>query len=162
MRLGLRWLSHHITDYLPPHKKRDHLCPIIVEKLAGTDDVIDVAQWVGSYFCFICFFVCMGLTSLLNILGHITTVPVCGSGNLTNVLPHRNAMLQTQDMTPYPDTVYRHRADLSLCYPPCLVGLVVSVSASHTVGHEFASRLDHTKDHHKNGTNCLPAWHAMR
>ena len=20
----------------------------------------------------------------------------------------------------------------------------------------------HTKDHHKNGTNCLPAWHAMR
>ena len=19
-----------------------------------------------------------------------------------------------------------------------------------------------TKDHHKNGTNCLPAWHAMR
>ena len=24
------------------------------------------------------------------------------------------------------------------------------------------SRPDHTKDHHKNGTNCLPAWHAMR
>ena len=20
----------------------------------------------------------------------------------------------------------------------------------------------YTKDHHKNGTNCLPAWHAMR
>ena len=20
----------------------------------------------------------------------------------------------------------------------------------------------HTKDHHKNGTNCLPAWHAVR
>ena len=20
----------------------------------------------------------------------------------------------------------------------------------------------HTKDHRKNGTNCLPAWHAMR
>ena len=44
---------------------------------------------------------------------------------------------------------------------PCWVGLVVSVSASHTVGHEFAS-LGHTKDHHKNGTNCLPSWHAMR
>ena len=45
---------------------------------------------------------------------------------------------------------------------PCLVGLVVSVSASHTVGCEFASQPGHTKDYHKNGTNCLPAWHAMR
>ena len=44
----------------------------------------------------------------------------------------------------------------------CRVGLVVSVSASHTVGREFASRPGHTKDHYKNGTNCLPAWHAMR
>ena len=39
---------------------------------------------------------------------------------------------------------------------------VVSVSASHTLGRGFASRQGHTKDHHKNGTNCLPAWHAMR
>ena len=45
---------------------------------------------------------------------------------------------------------------------PCRVGLVVSVSASHTVGREFASRLGHTKDHHKNGTNCLLACHVMR
>ena len=45
---------------------------------------------------------------------------------------------------------------------PCRVGLVVSVSASYTVGREFASRPGHTKDHHKNGTNCFPAWHAMR
>ena len=36
------------------------------------------------------------------------------------------------------------------------------MSASHTVGREFASRPGDTKDHHKNGTNCLPAWHAMR
>ena len=43
-----------------------------------------------------------------------------------------------------------------------MVGLVVSVSASNTVGRDFASRPGHTKDHHKNGTNCLPAWHAMR
>ena len=42
-----------------------------------------------------------------------------------------------------------------------LQGLVVSLSASHTVDHEFASRPGHTKDHHKNGTNHLPAWHAM-
>ena len=33
----------------------------------------------------------------------------------------------------------------------------LSVSASRTVGREFASRPGHTKDHHKNGTNCLPA-----
>ena len=43
---------------------------------------------------------------------------------------------------------------------PCRVGLVVSVSASHMVGRGFASRLGHTKDHHKIGTNCLPAIHA--
>ena len=42
-----------------------------------------------------------------------------------------------------------------------VMALVVSVSASHTVGREFTSRPGHTKDHHKNGTNCLPAWHAM-
>ena len=42
------------------------------------------------------------------------------------------------------------------------VGSVGSVSASRMVGREFASRPGHTKDHHKNGTNCLPAWHAMR
>ena len=43
-------------------------------------------------------------------------VPTCSSGTSTNVLPHRNAMPQTQYMTPHPVTVYRHRADLSLCY----------------------------------------------
>ena len=44
---------------------------------------------------------------------------------------------------------------------PCRVGLVVSVSASQTVSREFASQPGHTKDHHKSGTNCLPARHAM-
>ena len=43
-----------------------------------------------------------------------------------------------------------------------LVGLVVSRCASHTGGPGFPSRPGHTKDHHKNGTNCLPAWYAMR
>ena len=43
------------------------------------------------------------------------------------------------------------------CDWPCRVGSVGSVSASRTVGREFASRPGHTKDHHKNGTNCLPA-----
>ena len=42
---------------------------------------------------------------------------------------------------------------------PCRVGSYGSVSASRscTVCREFASRPGHTKDHHKNGTNCLPA-----
>ena len=35
-------------------------------------------------------------------------------------------------------------------------GLMVTVSASHG----FASRPGHTKDHHNNGKNCLPALHA--
>ena len=56
-----------------------------------------------------------------------------------------------------------HYTSESVTYPlPCRVGLVVSVPASHTVGRVFASWPGHTKDHHKNGTNCLPAWHAMR
>ena len=75
-------------------------------------------------------FVCLGLTSLLNIWGHITTVPACSSGTLTNVLPHRNAMPQTQDMTPHPVTVYRHRVDLSLCYP-----LMWNVTLEYTANH---------------------------
>ena len=39
----------------------------------------------------------------------------------------------------------------------CRVGSVGNVSASRTVGREFSSRPGHTKDHHKNGTDCLPA-----
>ena len=39
-------------------------------------------------------------------------------------------------------------------------GLMVSVSASHVVGSEFAPQPGHTKEHHKNGTDCLPAWHT--
>ena len=38
-------------------------------------------------------------------------------------------------------------------------GLVVSVFASHAVGRGFAP-AGHTKDHHNNGKNCLPTWHA--
>ena len=36
---------------------------------------------------------------------------------------------------------------------------MVSVSASQTVGHVFASLPGQFKDHHKIGTNCLPTWH---
>ena len=75
-------------------------------------------------------FVCLGLTSLWNIWGHITTVPACSSGTLTNVLPHRNAIPQTQDTTPHPVTVCRHGADLSLCYP-----LMWNVTLEYTATH---------------------------
>ena len=37
---------------------------------------------------------------------------------------------------------------------------IYSVSTSHMVGHGFGSRPGHTKDHPKNGTNCLPALHT--
>ena len=75
-------------------------------------------------------FVCLGLTSLFDIWGHITTMPACSSGTLTNVLPHRNAMPQTQDMASHTVTEYRHRADLSLCYP-----LLWNVPLEYTATH---------------------------
>ena len=75
-------------------------------------------------------FVCLGLTSLLYIWGHIATVPACSSGSLTNVLPHRNAMPQTQDTTPHPVTVYRHGANLSLCYPS-MWNVTLEYTATH-------------------------------
>ena len=42
---------------------------------------------------------------------------------------------------------------------PYRVGLVVSMSASHTVGREFASRPGHTKDHNDNSANALALCH---
>ena len=45
-----------------------------------------------------------------------------------------------------------------MCVCVCVyrVGLVVSVSASHTAGRGFASRPGHTKDHHKHAWYTLP------
>ena len=57
---------------------------------------------------------------------------------------------------------FNHLQCINIVKLSCRVGLVVSVSASHTVDCKFASRPGHTKDHHKNCTNCLPAWHALR
>ena len=39
-------------------------------------------------------------------------------------------------------------------------GKVVRVYTSHAVGRRLVPRQDHTKAHHKNGTNFLLAWHA--
>ena len=50
------------------------------------------------------------------------------------------------------------------CMTPASVKIFYRVGLAQSVGREFAtsSRPGHTKDNHKNGTNCLPAWHAMR
>ena len=62
-------------------------------------------------------FVCLGLIlSTFKLMRSYHVVPACSSDTLTNVLPHRNVMPQTQDITPHPITVYRYRADLSLYY----------------------------------------------
>ena len=57
-------------------------------------------------------------------------MPACSSAILTNGLPQRNAMPQSQDMTPHSVTVYRHGADLSLCYP-----LMWNVTLEYTATH---------------------------
>ena len=45
------------------------------------------------------------------------------------------------------------------CFTPLSIILRLR-AASHAVGRRFAPRPSHTKDHYKNGTNCLPAWHT--
>ena len=104
-------------------------------------------------------FVCFGLTSLLNIWGHITTVPACSSDTLTKVLPHRNAMLQTQDMTPHPVTVYRHGADLSLCYPlMCNVKLEYTATHFNVLGETQPGNPSPTFHAHKRTLNLMLLW----
>ena len=53
-----------------------------------------------------------------------------------------------------------HQYGFAWIWEPRHDGLVVSVSDSQAAGSGFASRPGHTKDHHKNATNCLPVWHA--
>ena len=73
--------------------------------------------------CFFCFILWLNVT-----FKHLRSYR--DSGALTNVLPHRNAILQTQDMTPHPVTVYRDGADLSLYYP-----LMWNVTLEYTATH---------------------------
>ena len=55
-------------------------------------------------------------------------VPTCSSGILTNMLPHRNAMPQTQDMTPHHITVYRDR-------PVIVQSIMWNVTLEYTTTH---------------------------
>ena len=104
-------------------------------------------------------FVCLGLTSLWNIWGHITTVPACSSGTLTNVLPHRNAMPQTQDTTPHPVTVYRHGANLSLCYPS-MWNVTLEYTATHfnVLGETRPGNPSPTFHTHQRTFNLMLSW----
>ena len=104
-------------------------------------------------------FVCLGLTSLWNIWGHITTVPACSSGTLTIVLPHRNTMPQTQDMTPHPVTVYRHGANLSLCYPS-MWNVTLEYTATHfnVLGEIRPGNPSPTFHTHQRTFNLMLSW----
>ena len=68
------------------------------------------------------------------------------------LIRHCSAPVHTKD----------HYINGTYFFGPCQVGLVVSVAASHTVGHEFTSRPGHTNDNHKNVTNWLPPRHVLR
>ena len=105
-----------------------------------------------SFFVFV-------LTSLWNIWGHITTVPACSSGTLTNVLPHRNAMPQTQDTTPHPVTVYRHGANLSLCYPS-MWNVTLEYTATHfnVLGETRPGNPSPTFHTHQRTFNLMLSW----
>ena len=107
----------------------------------------------------LCLFVCLGLTSLWNIWGHITMVPACSSGTLTNVLPHRNAMPQTLDTTPHPVTVYRHGADLSLCYPS-MWNVTLEYTATHfnVLGETWPGNPSPTFHTHQRTFNLMLSW----
>ena len=104
-------------------------------------------------------FVCLGLTSLWNIWGHIMTVPACSSGTLTNVPPHRNAMPQTQDTTPHPVTVFRHGADLSLCYP-LMWNVTLEYTATHfnVLGETQPGNPSPTFHTHQRTLNLMLSW----
>ena len=46
-----------------------------------------------------------------------------------------------------------------ICYKLCVDKWFAC--PTRMVGHGFMSWPGHTKDRHRNGTNCLPAWHRM-
>ena len=62
--------------------------------------------------------VCLGLTSLLNIWGHIATVPACSSGTLTNMLPYGKHRTWHPDRDPSP-TFHTHTSKRSILWCCC-------------------------------------------
>ena len=86
-------------------------------------------------------------------------MPTCSSDTLTNVLPHRNAMPQTQDTTPHPVTVYRHGANLSLCYPS-MWNVTLEYTATHfnVLGETRPGNPSPTFHTHQRTFNLMLSW----
>ena len=86
-------------------------------------------------------------------------MPACSSGTLTNVLPHRNAMPQTQDTTSHPVTVYRHGANLSLCYPS-MWNVTLEYTATHfnVLGETRPGNPSPTFHTHQRTFNLMLSW----
>ena len=78
---------------------------------------------------------------------------------LTNVLPHRNAMPQTRDTTPHPVTVYRHGANLSLCYPS-MWNVTLEYTATHfnVLGETRPGNPSPTFHTHQRTFNLMLSW----
>ena len=95
-----RW-RHNLHLIKQHYFWRNHFLPFLSRALG---------KWVGRK---VCLSVCFGFNPAFKHLVHIATVPACSSGTLINVLSHRNAMPQTQDMKPHPVTVYRHWVELA-------------------------------------------------
>ena len=94
------WFYEMILASDDPHLLKSidlYLCVQVVTELSS---VLWLIQWVVFW----------GLMPLLNILSHIATMPGFSSG--TQVCHAAQV-----DMTPHPVTVYRHGANLLLCYP---------------------------------------------
>ena len=76
------------------------------------------------------------------------------------MLPNRNAMPQRQDMTrTLPVTVYRHRADLSLCYP-LMWNVTLEYTTTHfnVLGHIRSGNPSQTFHTHQRTLKSLMLW----
>ena len=105
-------------------------------------------------------FVCLfGFSVALKHLRSYHDGACCSSDTLTNVLPHRNAMPQTQDTTPHPVTVYRHGADLSLYYP-LMWNVTLEYTATHftVLGETRPGNPSPTFHTHQGTLNLMLSW----
>ena len=111
-------------------------------------------------------FKCLFANYTAYLLGfNVVTMPACSSGTLTNVLPHRNAMPQTQIMTLQLVTVYRHRAYLLLCDSLIWnVTLEYTTPYSNVLGQAWLGNPSPTFHTHQRVLNfmMLSLWYVVR
>ena len=116
---------HKCIDFYPWREATPLERPLFWCKRGGLTRGVPLYRNVRSV---IDLFVCWGLASLFNIWGHIMAMPACGSD--TSICCHTG--MPCPDMTPHPVTVYRHRVNLSLCYP-----LMWNVTMEYTTTHFY-------------------------